>query len=73
MIEVEEHWGCHDLCQSFLHKGIVLIIDHPDNDDNDNDNDNDDIGIDIDIDDCFTQGILLNRVSDLQLPDRDIV
>ena len=50
---VESRLGCHDLKQTYLHKAVVLIIDHDPDD--------------------FTQGIILNRASDLILLDRDIV
>jgi putative AlgH/UPF0301 family transcriptional regulator len=50
---VESRLGCHDLKQTYLHKAVVLIIDHDPDD--------------------FTQGIILNRASDLILHDRDIV
>ena len=50
---VEDRLGCHDLKQTYLHKAVVLIIDHDPDD--------------------FTQGIILNRASDLILLDRDIV
>ena len=44
---VESRLGCHDLKQTYLHKAVVLIIDHDPDD--------------------FTQGIILNRASDLIL------
>jgi putative AlgH/UPF0301 family transcriptional regulator len=50
---VESRLGCHDLKQTYLHKAVVLIIDHDPDD--------------------FTQGIILNRASDLVLLDRDII
>jgi putative AlgH/UPF0301 family transcriptional regulator len=50
---VESSLGCHDLRQPYLHKAVVLILDHEPED--------------------FTQGVLLNRASDLILKDKDIV
>jgi putative AlgH/UPF0301 family transcriptional regulator len=50
---VESSLGCHDLRQPYMHKAVVLVLDHDPDD--------------------FTQGVILNRASDLTLNDRDIV
>ncbi|KAG7374664.1 ACR COG1678 domain containing protein [Nitzschia inconspicua] len=50
---VESNLGCHDLRQPYLHKAVVLILDHDPED--------------------FTQGVLLNRASDLILNHQDII
>jgi putative AlgH/UPF0301 family transcriptional regulator len=50
---VEDSWACHDLYQPYLHKAVVLLLQHDPSE--------------------FTQGILLNRPTDLELSDDDIV
>eukprot|EP00977_Amphora_coffeiformis_P028065 scaffold34686_cov160-Amphora_coffeaeformis.AAC.1 len=50
---VEDTLGCHDLNQPYLHKAVVLVLEHDALE--------------------FTQGILLNRPTDLILTDADIL
>lgn len=51
--KVEDTLGCHDLRQPYLHKAVILLLDHDPTD--------------------FTQGIVLNRPTDLVLNDDDIL
>lgn len=60
--QVEDTLGCHDLNQPYLHKAVVLVLDHYCNNNNEKERD-----------DYFTKGILLNRPTDLVLSDEDIV
>ena len=50
---VEDRLGCHDLRQPYLHKAVILILEHDPQE--------------------FTQGILLNRPTNVVLMDDDIV
>uniref|UniRef100_A0A7S3DWK4 Uncharacterized protein n=1 Tax=Entomoneis paludosa TaxID=265537 RepID=A0A7S3DWK4_9STRA len=54
---VESSLGCHDLRQPYFAKCVILIIDHDDTNS----------------EEAFTQGIILNRPSNLQLQNQDIV
>ena len=51
--QVEDSLGCHDLNQPYLHKAVVLVLDHDPLE--------------------FTQGVVLNRPTDLILTDHDIL